>query len=112
MIRIELKAKTDGGDYKLNYKIPESCNSYKVKYNLDYNLKLDFYNADPKQAIIEFIESLEIVSHKDTFEYFYEGIRKYVDDLYANGLHTCEGDLLSGNWSFDIQMYEIKREWL
>lgn len=113
MIRIEIKAKTDGGDYKLNYKIPTSCSVYKVKYDLDYTIRLDFYNDEPTPAIIEFIESLELISHKkDTFEYFYKDVKKYVDQIKTKGLHTCENDLLSGNWSFDVQIYDIKKQWL
>ncbi len=113
MIRVEVKAKTDGGDYKVHYVIPNSCNQYTISYDLDYSLVLDFYNPNPNNCIAEFIRSIRLTTHKgDSFDYFDKAIEKYADQLDVKGPHTHNDDLLSGNWSFDIQMYKIDKTWL
>jgi|GEM_PF-4872659 len=112
MIRLNIEVETDC-DFTLNFPVPKTALEYTIKkFEGGYEIKVDFYQKEEEvqQRIIDFLESIKIDSSKDWHEkQLKEEIESYKTLMEKEGLKSY-GDMLGGNWLFDITVVRITEE--
>lgn len=112
MIRLNIEVETDY-DFSLNFNTPNKALEYVInKFEGGYTMKVDFYQNenDVVEYIVDFLESIKIVSSKDWHEEdLRKGVSGYKKILKEKGLQSC-GDILGGNWKFLISLDRMNVE--
>ncbi len=116
-IKVDIRIETDS-DFVIEsgYHIDRKDGTLsKIKYNhVGYKIVLELKeNENTISNIINFLKGIKIYSHKDYLEELLsKGIDKYEKQLLDIGLSSSIEDLLSGNYSFVVDVYKIETEYL
>ena len=116
-IKVNIRIETDS-DFVIEsgYHIDRKDGSLsKIKYSGEgYKIVLELReNENTISSIVNFLKGIKIHSHKDYLEELLsKGIEKYEKQLLDIGLSSSGEDLLSGNYSFVVDVCRVETEYL
>jgi len=110
--RVKIKINTDA-DFVLSFEHPKTPYKYK---NIGDKIRITLYFYEDvdntKIKLISFLRSLNMITHKERLkDIFDENIYQYTEELEKQGLHSNH-NLLSGNYSMEVFIFDENSEYL